>query len=74
MKKEYIEALVLIGAIGIAIYMATSKDGILNSAKSKSPTPTGDKGGFQNWTEDDLTYDDHLYKNADGGLKGLTLK
>lgn len=74
MKKEYIEALVLVGAIGLAIYLATSKDSILNSAKANSPTPTGPKGGFQNFTEDELTYDDHLYKNADGGLKGLTLK
>lgn len=74
MKKEYVEALILLGAIGIAIYVANSKDSVLNSAKSNSPTPTGDKGGFQNWTEDELTYDDHLYKNADGGLKGLTIK
>jgi hypothetical protein len=46
----------------------------LNSAKANSPTPTGPKGGFENFTADDLTYDDHLYENADGGLKGLKLK
>ena len=74
MKKEYYEALVLLGAIGLAIYLASSKDSILNSAKANSPTPTGPKGGFENFTADDLTYDDHLYENADGGLKGLKLK
>jgi len=74
MKKEYIEALILVGAIGLAIYLANSKDSILKSAKSNSPTSTGPKGGFENFTADDLTYDDHLYENADGGLKGLKLK
>ena len=74
MKKEYIEALVLIGAIGFAIYLASPKDSVLKSAKANSPNPTGPKGGFENFTADELTYDDHLYENADGGLKGLKLK
>jgi len=53
MKKEYIEALVLIGAIGFAIYLASPKDSVLKSAKANSPNPTGPKGGFENFTADE---------------------
>lgn len=73
MKTEYKEAAVLIGAVLLAIYLSSQRDKVLNSSVSDNPTKIGEKGGFENWTEDDITYDDHLYKNADG-LKGLKLK
>jgi hypothetical protein len=71
MKREFIEGAILVTAIAIGIYL-TRPDKILKGAVSKNPKPEGDGGNF-NWTEDDITYDDHLYKNADG-LMGLKLK
>ena len=72
-KKEYIEAAILLGAVALAIYL-TKTDKILSTAQVKKPVGTGANGGFENWTDDDMVYDDHLYKNANGGLKGLNLK
>lgn len=74
MKKEFYEAIFLIGVMGFAIYLASKKDTVLNSAKSNAPNPTGPKGGFENFTADDLSYDDNLYNNASGEFKGLKIK
>lgn len=74
MRKEYIEALVLLGAIGIGIYLTKPSDKIIRTSSQSNPQPEGLKGGFANWTDDEMVYDDHLYKNMSGGLKGLKLK
>ena len=73
MKREYIEAGILIGAVALAIYLSKKGDATLNSAVSKPVVKTGENGGFQNWTDDEMVYDDHLYKNANG-LKGIKIK
>jgi len=72
MKKEYIEAAILLGAVALAIYL-TKTDKVLSTAKVKKPVSTGANGGFKNFTDDEIVYDDHLYQNAEG-LKGLKLK
>jgi len=73
MKREYIEAGILIGAVAIGIYLSKKGDRTLNSAVSKPVVKMGENGGFENWSDDDMVYDDHLYKNANG-LKGIKIK
>jgi len=70
-KREYIEGAILLSAVALAIYL-TKKDNILSSAKSKNPIRVGSKASFQNFTEDEITYDDGLYENA-SGLKGIKI-
>jgi len=56
----------------VAIFLATrKKDSVLDSAVNGNPSPNGQENDFSNWTNEDMVYDDHLYKNANGrtGLK-----
>lgn len=71
-KREFIEAGVLLGAVALAIYL-TKGDKILSTLKNKRPMRTGSNGGFENFTEDEMVFDDHLY--AEGNkLFGLKFK
>jgi hypothetical protein len=57
MKKEYIYyGLGILAAI--IIIKSLTKDGVLDSAKNGKPQPDG----FANWSQDDITFDDKLYK------------
>jgi hypothetical protein len=57
MKKEYIYyGLGILAAI--IIIKSLTKDGVLDSAQNGNPQPDG----FANWSQDDITFDDKLYK------------
>lgn len=57
MKKEYIYYGLGILAV-LLIIKSLKKDGVLDSAKNGNPQPDG----FANFTQDEITYDDKLYK------------